>query len=541
MMKLLARVPQSCLTNAVKKSINQRHGLLMLQRCRFFSENTPRNRYTRDSIVTPFPALTDPIPNLPKAVYSSTKEEHQTTKVTVLPNGLRVASENRFGQFCTIGVLVDSGSRYEVAYPSGISHFLEKLAFGATKIYQSKDEILRSLENHGGICDCQASRETAIYAVSAERNGLEEVTKMLADVVLRPKLTDEEIMSARQALSFELESLHTKPEQEPLLNDMIHAAAYRDNTLGLPKICPKVNIEKIDRNILLDYLQNHYIPSRMVVAAVGVDHEDLVRTVEKYFTQEQPIWVEEGLKSSTGVDTSIAQYTGGYILEECNIPVYAGPSGLPELSHLMIGLESCSYEDEDFVPLCVLNMIMGGGGSFSAGGPGKGMYSRLYTNVLSSYPWFYNATAYNYTYSDTGIFCIHASCIPAHVKDMTEVIVNEMAGMTNAIQKSELERAKKQLQSMLLMNLEQRPVVFEDIGRQVLATGSRKQPDHYIKAIGAVTADNIVNVARRLLKSPVSVAARGEVRNVPPISDIQSGLNGQGRLRSSLGKLYLFR
>lgn len=27
-------------------------------------------------------------------------------------------------------VVIDSGSRYEVAYPSGISHFLEKLAFG---------------------------------------------------------------------------------------------------------------------------------------------------------------------------------------------------------------------------------------------------------------------------------------------------------------------------------------------------------------------------------------------------------------------------
>ena len=27
-------------------------------------------------------------------------------------------------------VVIDSGSRYEVAYPSGVSHFLEKLAFG---------------------------------------------------------------------------------------------------------------------------------------------------------------------------------------------------------------------------------------------------------------------------------------------------------------------------------------------------------------------------------------------------------------------------
>lgn len=37
---------------------------------------------------------------------------------------------------------------------------------------------------------------------------------------------------------------------------------------------------------------------------------------------------------------------------------------------------------------------------------------------------------------------------------------------------------------MLLMNLEQRPIVFEDIGRQVLSTGERKRPQYFIQAIG---------------------------------------------------------
>ena len=56
---------------------------------------------------------------------------------------------------------------------------------------------------------------------------------------------------------------------------------------------------------------------------------------------------------------------------------------MPELAHIVIGLESCSHKDPDFVAYCVLNMMMGGGGSFSAGGPGKGMYTRLYLNVLN--------------------------------------------------------------------------------------------------------------------------------------------------------------
>ena len=45
------------------------------------------------------------------------------------------------------------------------------------------------------------------------------------------------------------------------------------------------------------------------------------------------------------------------------------------------------------VAMTVLQYLLGGGGAFSAGGPGKGMHSRLYTRVLNKYPWVHNCTA----------------------------------------------------------------------------------------------------------------------------------------------------
>lgn len=73
------------------------------QRCNFSSQRIPPDLKDLKKTVTSFPPLTEPIPNLPKPIYSTAKEEHQTTQITILPNGLKVASENRFGQFCTIG------------------------------------------------------------------------------------------------------------------------------------------------------------------------------------------------------------------------------------------------------------------------------------------------------------------------------------------------------------------------------------------------------------------------------------------------------
>lgn len=50
-----------------------------------------------------------------------------------------------------------------------------------------------ALEKHGGICDCQASRDTFIYAASAERRGLDTVVQILSDIVLRPQITEDEV------------------------------------------------------------------------------------------------------------------------------------------------------------------------------------------------------------------------------------------------------------------------------------------------------------------------------------------------------------
>ena len=82
---------------------------------------------------------------------------------------------------------------------------------------------------------------------------------------------------------------------------------------------------------------------------------------------------------------------------------------------MVLALESCSYCDEDFFAYAVLNSLMGGGGSFSAGGPGKGMYTQIYVNVLTRNHWVYSAIAQHHAYSDTGIFCLFGSADPSKV------------------------------------------------------------------------------------------------------------------------------
>ena len=48
-------------------------------------------------------SLGEPVSWLPRPVYASVSKTPNETQVTTLENGLRVASEPKFGNFCTVG------------------------------------------------------------------------------------------------------------------------------------------------------------------------------------------------------------------------------------------------------------------------------------------------------------------------------------------------------------------------------------------------------------------------------------------------------
>ena len=65
-------------------------------------------------------SLSSPLPGIPKPVFASVDgHEKYETKITTLENGLKVASQNKFGQFCTVGSkLQDSYANF--TYPISI-------------------------------------------------------------------------------------------------------------------------------------------------------------------------------------------------------------------------------------------------------------------------------------------------------------------------------------------------------------------------------------------------------------------------------------
>ena len=76
------------------------------------------------------------------------------------------------------------------------------------------------------------------------------------------------------------------------------------------------------------------------------------------------------------------------------------------------------------------------------------------------------------------------------------------------------------LKSSMMMNLESRDIVMEDIGRQILATGKRVSPDELCRQVDAMTGGDLQRVAKNMLNTPLTLAAYGDTSKMPKYSAV---------------------
>ncbi len=80
----------------------------------------------------------------------------------------------------------------------------------------------------------------------------------------------------------------------------------------------------------------------MVLAAVGVDHDRLVRCAQEHLVDTPPSWQTS---KTARTDSSLAQYTGGLVTLEKDLSnASLGPTPMPNLAHLTLGLEAVSHQ-----------------------------------------------------------------------------------------------------------------------------------------------------------------------------------------------------
>ncbi|XP_077213439.1 mitochondrial-processing peptidase subunit alpha-like [Tasmannia lanceolata] len=418
------------------------------------------------------------------------------TKITTLPNGVKIASETSISPAASIGLYVDCGSIYETPISFGATHLLERMAFKSTT-NRSHLRIVREVEAIGGNVTASASREQMGYSYDALKTYLPEMVELLVDCVRNPIFLDWEINEQLQKVKAEIGEISNNPQG--LLLEAIHSAGY-SGALANPLLAPESAISRLDSTILEEFVAENYTAPRMVLAASGVDHEELIAFAEPLLSDLPKVPPPEVPKSV---------YVGGDYRCQAD----------STMTHVALAFEVPGgwRNEKEAMTLTVIQMLMGGGGSFSAGGPGKGMYSRLYLRILNEFQQIQSFSAFNSIYNNTGIFGIHATTGSEFVSKAVELAARELLSVATPgeVDQLQLDRAKEATKSAVLMNLESRMVAAEDIGRQILTYGERKPVEYFLKAVDEVTLNDISSIAQKMVSTPLTMAAWGDVVNVP--------------------------
>ncbi|CCD24496.1 mitochondrial-processing protease subunit alpha NDAI_0D01820 [Naumovozyma dairenensis CBS 421] len=434
-----------------------------------------------------------------KNLYSTIAKE--TFRQSTLSNGLRVATSNDPGHFSALGLYVGAGPRFENGNLRGSTHILDRLAFKSTEHIDGRT-MTETLELLGGNYQCTSSRETMMYQASVFNQDVPKMLELMTETVRYPNITQQELDEQKLTTEYEIDEIWTKPDL--ILPELLHTTAYSGKTLGAPLLCPRELIPSISKYYLNEYRNKFYTPENTVASFVGVPHEKAVEYASKYLGDWE--------STNPPMTQESAHYTGG---ETC-IPPAPVFGNLPELYYIQIGYEGLPIDHEDIYALATLQTLLGGGGSFSAGGPGKGMYSRLYTHVLNQYYFIENCVSFNHSYSDSGIFGISIACLPEAAKQATEIIAQQLystfANKNLRLSHDEVSRAKNQLKSSLLMNLESKLIELEDMGRQIQLRNRKVPVAKMIEKIEKLTPEDITRVARMIFTGNVKNPGNGTGR-----------------------------
>lgn len=393
-------------------------------------------------------------------------------KKTVLENGIRIVTEEiPHVRSVTIGFWVRAGSRDEDPTNNGVSHLIEHLLFKGT-VKRTARDIAEEIDASGGQLNAFTSKEHTCYYARVLDGHLPMATEVLADMFLNSTIPDSELEKEKSVILEEIKMYEDSPDE--LVHDLFADALFSPHPLGQSVLGRAENVMNMTRDRVLEYMHAHYTPENLVVAVAGnVTHEEVVREVRRHF------------------DNFYRKGTPSRKIEVQPKQVKLIRHKETEQVHLVLGGHGVQRGDPDRFALYVIDTALGGG-----------MSSRLFQGLREERGLVYSTYSYHSCFYDAGLFAVYAGTSPKHVATVVELIRAEWMKIgKEGIRGDELQRAKEQIKGNLMLSLESTANRMSRMAKAELFSEPLLTPDELMTKIDAVTQEDTVRVASRLLGS----------------------------------------
>ncbi|MGB7606582.1 MAG: pitrilysin family protein [Lutisporaceae bacterium] len=385
-----------------------------------------------------------------------------------MKNKIRIVTEEiPYVNSVSVGIWVKAGSKNEESNNNGVSHFIEHMLFKGTKKRSAK-EIANSIDKIGGQLNAFTSKESTCFYAKVLDSHFDIALDVLADMFLFSNFAKEEIEKEKGVIIEEINMYEDSPED--LVHDLFSQGVWSSNPLGMSILGTEGSLNRLDRERITDYYNRNYLPENIVISVVGnIKHDIIINKVEKYFG------------SLTGLEN---------VSPNIEIPVFS-PTRITrkkdtEQVHLCLGFEGMETYNELFYPMLIMNNIFGGA-----------MSSRLFQKIREDKGLAYSVFSYPSSYLNCGLFSIYAGMKPTQLKNVTEIIMQEIHEIIDkGLTEEELFDSKEQTKGGYTLGLESTSGRMISIGKSELMHNKIQTPSEVLEKIDQVDMDSVNNAIK---------------------------------------------
>lgn len=299
-----------------------------------------------------------PAPLAPRAFNLPTATE------AVLSNGLKlVVVEDKRLPIVSFRLAFKTGNANDPKDLPGLTGMLATMLSEGTQKRTSL-QIASEVENLGASLSASAGADSTVIAASTLSIYTNEILDLLADVVLNPSFSDEELHLQRDNAKQGLIAQRAQPGF--LSDERLSKVLFGEHPYSIVSATEE-SLDKLTREILEEFHRRMFVPNNAVFVAVGdLDAAELKQTLENLFGSWQ--------------NGAAADYQFAALPERSNRTIYLVDRPGSAQSNVVLANLAINRKHPDYFPLLVMNQVLGAGAS-----------SRLFMNLREQKDFTYGA------------------------------------------------------------------------------------------------------------------------------------------------------
>lgn len=377
------------------------------------------------------------------------------------------------------------GTRDEDPKYNGLAHFTEHMLFKGT-IKRKSGSINACLEKVGGELNAYTTKEETVLHATVLAEDIAKAIDLLFELAYTSVFPPKEVDKERDVVLDEIVSYKDMPSES--IYEHFEQLLFEGHPLQMQILGEKKTLQKIDTQVFLEYMREHFTPGNMALTVVCNLPQSKVESIAakamgKYCqTGAQIEYIEEGSAAEKSSAEDILLKEG----KKFNV-VHHKKS---HQAHCIVGTTAYSCYSKKRIALAILTNILGG--------PASG--ALLNNSLREKHGLVYSVEAVYTPYADNGIFSIYFGCDKEDVDKCIQLIKEQIDKLVEApLKESTLKAAKKQLIGQMSIAQDNNEAQCLSMGKSLVVYGKISNFSQMKDSIEAVSAQQLQEVAKEVL------------------------------------------